>query len=247
MTTEATPTNTELARTPLTSEDTGRTVNAFASEAHFVTAGRIAKHIAQSSLVPEAYRGNIANILIAMDVASRIGVSVLAVMQHGNIIHGKFTFDSQFLIASVNGCGRFTPLRFRFQGQEDTSSWGCRAVAKDIKSGEECVGSLITLGLAHAEGWDDRKGSKWKTMPEQMLMYRAAAFWARVYAPELSLGFRPADEAEDIVAAGVVDSTPLPPAMVPGNTKELEDALMREPAAPGAAAEPQHMPPSDVG
>ena len=31
-------------------------------------------------------------------------------------------------------------------------------------------------------------------MPEQMFMYRAAAFWQRIYAPELSLGMQTIDE-----------------------------------------------------
>jgi hypothetical protein len=52
-------------------------------------------------------------------------------------------------------------------------------------------------GLAKAEGWSAKNGSKWKTMPEQMIMYRAAAFWGRVYAPEKMLGMHTGDELED--------------------------------------------------
>ena len=35
-------------------------------------------------------------------------------------------------------------------------------------------------------------------MPEQMLMYRAASFFARTYCPEVLMGFSTADEVEDI-------------------------------------------------
>jgi hypothetical protein len=40
-------------------------------------------------------------------------------------------------------------------------------------------------------------------MPNQMLRYRAAAFWQRVYCPEISMGLLTAEEADDIA----VDTT----------------------------------------
>ena len=54
------------------------------------------------------------------------------------------------------------------------------------------------------EGWASKPGSKWKSMPEQMFRYRAAAFWQRMYAPEISMGFSTADEIEDIQTIDVV-------------------------------------------
>ncbi len=242
MTTEATAIVTADA-------ENARPISAFSSASNFDTAQRMAKALAHSSLVPEAYRGNIPNILIALEQASRIGASVFAVMQNLDIIHGKPSFRSSFLIATVNACGRFTPLRFRFQGEEGSTTWGVRAVAKDVASGEECIGSLITIEMAIAEGWVDRKGSKWKTMPEQMLVYRAAAFWTRMYAPELSLGMRSTDENEDIGGAPALPTGPLPAGLVPGNTQELEAALRGESAqVPVAASSAPAMPipPSEV-
>ena len=173
-------------------------LNVFSSSSAFETGQRIAKALSISTLVPKEYQGNIPNVLIALELAGRIGASAFAVMQNIDIIHGRPAWRATFLIATVNACGRFSPLRFRFQGKEGTPSWGCRAYAKDRESGEECVGSLITLALADAEGWSKKSGSKWKTIPEQMLCYRAAAFWSRIYAPELSLGMHTRDEMEDI-------------------------------------------------
>ncbi len=54
------------------------------------------------------------------------------------------------------------------------------------------------MNIAKSEGWIDKAGSKWKTIPEQMKAYRAATFWTRLYAPEISMGIRPQDEIEDI-------------------------------------------------
>lgn len=186
------------ALVPVASSDQAKgSIDAFASEGNFAAAQRMAKGLASSTLVPEAYRNNIPNVLIAMELSTRIGASVVAVMQNLDIIHGRPSWRASFLIATVNASGRFTPLRFRWEGKPGTDAWGCRAVAKDRESGEECLGSLITLALARAEGWAAKNGSKWKTMPEQMLMYRAASFWTRVYSPEKTLGMHTTDEMED--------------------------------------------------
>lgn len=178
-----------------------QSVSAFGAGAEgFETAQRIAKALASSTLVPDAYRNNLPNVLVAMELANRIGASVFAVMQNMDVIHGRPGLRATFLIATVNASGRFTPLRFRWEGDEGTDTWGCRCTATDRESGEACDGALITIDLAKAEGWYNRNGSKWKTIPEQMLMYRAAAFWTRVYCPELSLGMRTSDELEDVAA-----------------------------------------------
>lgn len=172
--------------------------NPFSTSGAFSLGQRKARALAESTMVPEQYRGSIPNCLIALELSSRIGVSVFAVMQNIDIIHGRPGWRATFLIATVNASGRFTPLRFRWEGEKGTASYGCRAVANDRESGEELIGTVITWTMVNAEGWADKKGSKWKTMPEQMFCYRAAAFWARLYAPELSLGMHTADEQADL-------------------------------------------------
>jgi hypothetical protein len=87
-------------------------------------------------------------------------------MQNLDIIHGRPGWRATFIIATMNASNRFTPLRFRWEGKAGTDTWGCRAVAKDRESGEECIGALITLATAKAEGWSAKNGSKWKTIPE---------------------------------------------------------------------------------
>ena len=181
-----------------TQADEGGAIGAFASESNFEAAKRMGMALSTSSLVPKEYQDNLPNCLIAMELANRTGASVFMVMQNLDIIHGRPAWRSQFLIGTVNASGRFSPLRFKWQGERGKDDWGCRAVAVDRDDGEECVGALITIGLAKEEGWYERKGSKWKTIPEQMLMYRAGSFWARVYCPEIGLGMYTADEVEDI-------------------------------------------------
>jgi hypothetical protein len=208
-----------------TADDPSRNLSAFSSEAAFNVGQRMALALSASSLMPKEYRGkdNVPNVMIAMELANRIGASVFMVAQNLDIIHGRPGWRSQFLIATVNASGRFTPLRFRFQGKEGTDDWGCRAVAKDRSSGEECVGALITIRLAKAEKWFQKEGSKWQTMPEQMLMYRSAAFWTRVYCPELALGINTSEEVIDTTGILVSD---VPMGLAGGSTKELEAALL---------------------
>lgn len=169
-------------------------------ESAFALAVRKARALTSSTIVPKEYQGdgNLANALIALEVAERIGASPLQVMQNLYVVHGRPSWSSTFLIATVNGCGRFTPLRFETHGDDpEHDSYRVRAVAKDRESGEVLNGSWITWKMVKAEGWHSKSGSKWKTMPEQMFMYRAAAFWTRMYAPELSLGIHTADEVTD--------------------------------------------------
>lgn len=166
----------------------------------FALAIRKARAITSSTLVPENYRGenNLANAMIALEVAERIGAAPLLVMQNLYVVHGRPGWSSTFLIATVNGCGRFTPLRFEVQGTDpEKDDYRVRAVARDRESDEVLNGTWITWKMVKAEGWEKKTGSKWKTMPEQMFMYRAAAFWTRMYAPELSLGIHTADEVND--------------------------------------------------
>jgi len=201
----------------------------------------MAKALASSTLVPDAYRGeaNLGNCIIALELSQRIGASVMAVMQSMVPIHGKPTWSAAFLIATVNSCGRFSPMRFRWVGKENTDEWGCRAYAVEREGNLELVGALVTIAMAKAEGWYTKNGSKWKTMPEQMLQYRAAAFWTRAYAPEIALGMHTAEEINDtpeanqVVKPVVMDVTPTPPEPKPRRTKkepEAEAVVVEKPA-----------------
>ncbi|TXI22305.1 MAG: hypothetical protein E6Q61_09410 [Nitrosomonas sp.] len=162
---------------------------------------RIAKSFASSDLVPESYKGNIANCMIALDMADRIGAAPLSVMQSMYIVHGQPSWSSKFLIATVNACGRYSSLRYEWQGKPGADIYGCRAWAIEKDTGQRLEGVWVTWAMVKEEKWDEKKGSKWKTMPDQMFIYRAAAFWQRAYAPELAMGLTTAEEAIDVYDA----------------------------------------------
>jgi hypothetical protein len=81
--------------------------------------------------------------------------------------------------------------------------WGCRAWAVEKATGEKLVGTDVTIAISKKEGWFAKNGSKWQSIPQQMLMYRAGSWWTRAYAPELSMGLHTADEMRDVYDAGI--------------------------------------------
>lgn len=159
---------------------------------------RIANMMSKSGLVPKEFQNKPADCMIAINMANRIGVDPLQVMQNLYIVHNKPSFSSQFLIATFNTCGRFSALGYEFVGTEGQPNWGCRAYATDKATGDVKKGTLVTIQMAKDEKWHDKPGSKWKTMPQQMLMYRAAAFFIRAYAPEIAMGLHTREEIIDI-------------------------------------------------
>jgi hypothetical protein len=225
----------------------------FFDPVQFNTMQRVCKLFASSELVPEIYRVSeknslekaMANCMIAIEVAQRIGASPLMVMQNIVIIYGRPSWSSKFLISTVNTCGRFNPLQFRFTEKgmlgiveytEYNKTWTagtnggkgfykneskkstfdgrnimdieCVAWTRAKGSDEILESAPISLRLAIQEGWYQRAGSKWQTMPKQMLMYRAASFWTNVYAPELSMGMKTVEETQDIIDVVPIEEEP---------------------------------------
>ena len=179
----------------------------FSSVEGFQSLQRMANMFSSSSIVPDTFRGqvNLGNAAIALDMALRMHANPLMVMQSLYIVHGRPAWSAQFLIATLNKSGKFSALRYEFQGQQGSEDWGCRACAKELSTDEMLHGPLITIGLAKKEGWfsnkdkNGRETSKWQSMPELMLRYRAAAWFVRTYAPEIAMGLPEAEELHDTI------------------------------------------------
>ncbi len=261
---------------------------------------RVAKALSASTLVPVQYRAfvekkeygkvvgheqngaGLPNCIVALNMAQRMGADPLMVMQNLYVIEGRPSWSSQFIIASINSCGRFSPLRFDLSapGKTEEISYSatfwkdgkkvteqrkakiqhrtCTAWVIEKESGERLDGPTVSMQMAIDEGWLTKNGSKWLTMPEIMLRYRAASLLGRLYAPELLMGLQTREEVEDFIQAERDDSgaytvdmndlrnrDPEPPAVVdtdddePANvdtsTGEIIDA---EPESPADEAKP---------
>ena len=158
-----------------------------------------AQMLAQSDIIPQAFRGKAANVLVALDMAQRLNAPPMLVMQNLYVIQGKPSWSSQYLIAMINASGRFaSPLQYEFTRDEKGVATGCSAWAIDAATGQKIVGPAVTMEMAKAEGWLTKAGSKWQTMPELMLTYRSAAFFARTICPDLAMGMYTEYEQREI-------------------------------------------------
>lgn len=155
---------------------------------------RVAVMLSKSSIVPTEYQNNVSNCVVAMEIAHRMNMTPTMVMQNLHIIHGRPSWRSEFVISALRSRAEYVKVKFE-RGEQDGGR--CRVVVTDI-DGDVLEGSWVSMKMAKSQGWTERKGSKWADMPDQMLMYRAAAFFARVHCPEILNGMRPSDEVEDI-------------------------------------------------
>lgn len=163
-------------------------------------AHRFATWLASSTLVPDRYRGNIPDCLVALDVAARLKMHWLAVMSHVYSVYGMTGIDGQATIAAINQSDLFTdPLDYEIVGDEPSKpGYKVRAYATRSSTGKVVYGPWITWQLVKGEEWDKKKGSKWLTMPEQMFRYRAASWFAKSVCPEATLGMPTTEELVDM-------------------------------------------------
>ncbi len=176
----------------------------FSSAENFQKIFDIGKMFASSQLVPQNYQGKPMDCTIAVDMANRMGISPMMVMQNLYVVKGKPQWSGQACMSLIRGSSDFKNVRPIYTGERNTDSWGCYIRAEDKVTGETVTGTEVTIAMAKAEGWYSKKDkygnetSKWQTMPEQMLAYRAAAFFARVYIPNALMGVAVEGEVEDI-------------------------------------------------
>lgn len=160
---------------------------------------KVAKFYAESSLVPDKFRGKPADAFVACELANRMGISPLIVMQQLYVVKGKPGWSGQACIAIIDGTRKFTPLDFVYVGKPGERSYGCYAKAIRKADGKEVKGTTITWGMVKDEGWDSNP--KWTSMTDQMFAYRAAEFFAKVHCPAALMGFASVDEIEDVAYA----------------------------------------------
>ncbi|MBD5371197.1 MAG: hypothetical protein HDR80_08650 [Bacteroides sp.] len=221
----------------------------------FETYQRLAKPLSESNFVPAAYKGNIGDCIVAVEMAARLGVLPLTVMQNLCVVKGNPTWKSKFLIGCVNTCGRYTTLDYHIGidgkvGPVQYKTWEkgrdgknhevlkpfehpeldnltCVAFCTELSTGKELTSPAVSIRMAVQEGWYSKDGSKWPSMPELMLRYRAASMWVSTFAPELSMGFRTEEEQRDIVDVDYEEIREDQPRPVPrprGTSASVEEA-----------------------
>ena len=156
---------------------------------------RVANMLSQTSIIPATYQGKPYDCFVALEMATRMGVSPLVVMQNMYVVKGKPAWAGQACTMFINSCGKFSGVKHIYTGEKGTDSRGCYVTATRISDGVQVNGVEVTIAMAKAEGWTSN--TKWRNMPELMLAYRASAFFARVHCPEALMGVQLADEIYD--------------------------------------------------
>ncbi len=170
--------------------------NIFSGYQEFQVAQKMAMALASSTIVPKDYQGSVGNCIIALEMANRLNTSPMMVMQNLYIVNGRPAWSSQYIIAMINASRKYkTELQFDLKGSGD--SLECTAWAED-RNGHKVTGPKITMEMAKEEGWLTRNGSKWKTMPEVMIRYRAASFFGRLNCPDMIMGIYTTDEVVEL-------------------------------------------------
>lgn len=172
--------------------------NVFQDKGQFDTVLRGAMALSKSTIVPQTYQGKAENCFVAINLANRMGVDPMIVMQNLYVVQGKPSWSGQACKMLIENCGKFSNLEHVYTGKKGEDSWGCLLKAIRKSDGEIIEGPEVTIGTAKKEGWHGKTGSKWQTMPELMLAYRASAWFARVHCPEALMGIHTAEENEDV-------------------------------------------------
>ena len=179
-----------------TNKVTDHSLGIFGTSDNFIMAMQMAKALSESTIVPQTYQKNPSNCLIAIEQAQRMNISPLMVMQNLYPIQGKPSWSSKFLIASINASRKFDmELQYDETKDKDGKPYSC--VAWTMKNGRRIEGMEVNMQMAKDEGWLGKNGSKWKTMPQLMLRYRAASFFSSLNCPELTMGIYTKEEIED--------------------------------------------------
>lgn len=177
--------------------------NPFSSETSFAGLMKVAEAFSRTAIVPQVYQGKPEDCMIAIDMANRMGVSPMFVMQNLYVVKGKPSWSGQACMSLIKANSEFTNVHPVYTGERGTNGWGCHIEATRKSDGTIVKGPEITIGIAKAEGWFSKKDkfgnetSKWQTMPELMLAYRASAFFSRVYIPDALMGCSVEGEADD--------------------------------------------------
>ena len=161
---------------------------------------KFANIFAKSDIVPSHYRGKPENTFIAVQTAYRMNLDPMLIMQNTYVVSGKLGMNSTFAISLANSSGIFDGgIRYRVEGNGEELK--VTAYANLKKTGEE-ISYAISMRDASAEGWT--KNSKYKTLPDLMLRYRAAVFLIRTHVPEVLNGMHMVEEIEDtMIASGI--------------------------------------------
>lgn len=147
-----------------------------------------AKLVAVGSMLPAAYRGKPADILIAMGLGASMGLSPAESLYRIHVIQGRPTASAELIAANVRRAGH----RLRVEGDET------HAVASVWRSDDPEFEFRAEWNMSRAQKMGLHSKENWRNQPGTMLRWRAITEVARLACPEALYGvvYTP-DESED--------------------------------------------------
>jgi hypothetical protein len=177
---------------------------------------RVAKAFSMSGMVPAHFQGKPESCMVALMYAQQLGEHPMVMFQEVTVINGRPETSARFAIARANKSGLLAgPITWKARGQGETLEVQASAVLR--QTGEE-IAATVSMREAVADGWT--RNSKYKSIPEQMLRWRAATRLINLYIPEVLFGLRVKDEIDPVSVRNVTPTT--------GNTivSELNEKIL---------------------
>lgn len=162
---------------------------------------RYAEALSGASLLPESYRGKPANLLLALEYGSALGIAPMVAVQEIHVIKGKPTLSALLQAALVRRAGH----TLRVTG--DSTSATCDIIRADDPT--FTFSTTWTLDRAKAAGL--LTNDSWRKYPDNMLKARAISECARNACPDVIAGFGyTAEELGDDTADSYPETVPGP-------------------------------------
>lgn len=196
---------------------------------------RLAKAFSLSGMVPAHFQGKPEACLVAMLYAEQLGEHPMLLFQEIAVINGRPSTSARFAIARANKSGLLAgPITWTDKGQGEALE--VTASAKLRESGET-IAATVTMREAAADGWT--RNPKYKSIPGQMLRWRAATRLISLYLPEVLFGLGVKEELEVKPATVREVQVQQDPGVVADLNRQIAAAAQApEAPAPAAPAEP---------
>ena len=153
---------------------------------------RLAKAFSMSGMVPSHFQGKPEACLVAMLYAEQLGEHPMLLFQEISVINGRPNTSARFAISRANKSGLLQgPITWASKGQGETLQVTASATLRETG---EIISTTVSMKEAQADGWT--RNPKYRSIPEQMLRWRAATRLINLYMPEVLFGLGVADEAE---------------------------------------------------
>lgn len=164
---------------------------------------KLSETLAKSSLLPEALRGKVPEVMMQIMAGSELGLAPMASLRSFHIIQGKPVMSADAMVAVVLSSGKCEYFR-RVEESDERVTYATK------RQGEPERRCTWTMDMAKQAALHQKEN--WRTFKRQMLAGRSKSELARDVYPDVLAGVFTYDEKTDGLSGATSPSTP-PPAV----------------------------------